>query len=102
MLISVKSDKKLKASYIRDLIGTMENNKADMAGLISYAEPTKEMLFEASKAGYFKLNNGLFADFKFPRVQILTAEQILKGEKFALPYERLYREKITQDTFFKS
>lgn len=102
MLISVKSDKKLKASYIRDLIGTMENNKADMAGLISYAEPTKEMLFEASKAGYFKLNNGLFADFEFPRVQILTAEQILKGEKFALPYERLYREKITQDTFFKS
>lgn len=92
MILSVKSNKKLQASFVRDLIGTMENNKADMAGLISYAPPTKDMLNEAKKSGFFKLRDGLFADVEYPRVQILTAEEILNGKTFTLPYTRLLKK----------
>ena len=71
MIISVKSSKTVSVSMIRDLIGTMENNKADMAGFICYAKPTQDMLNEARKAGYFKLQYNLF-DTEYPKVQILT------------------------------
>lgn len=92
MILSVKSNKKLQASFIRDLIGTMENNKADMAGLISYAPPTPDMLMEIRKAGYFKLKYGLDFESEYPRVQILTAEEILNGKTFNLPYTRLLKK----------
>ncbi len=89
MILSVKSDKKLQASYIRDLIGTMENNKAEMAGLISFAKPTDQMLAEARKAGYYSLDAGLFGELKYPKVQILTAEEILNGKTFDMPHQQM-------------
>ena len=92
MILSVKSNKKLQASFIRDLIGTMENNNADMAGLISYAPPSQDMLNEAKKSGTFKMKDGLFANVEYPKVQILTAEEILNGKKFNLPYSRLIKK----------
>lgn len=92
MILSVKSNKKLQASFVRDLIGTMENNKAEMAGLISYAPPTPDMLMEIRKAGYFKLKYGLDFENEYPRVQILTAEEILNGKTFTLPYTRLLKK----------
>lgn len=92
MILSVKSNKKLQASFVRDLIGTMENNKAEMAGLISYAPPTPDMLKEIRKAGYFKLKYGLDFESEYPRVQILTAEEILNGKTFNLPYSHLLKK----------
>ncbi|MGL4562015.1 MAG: hypothetical protein ACRCV0_07005 [Brevinema sp.] len=89
MILSVKSDKKLQAPYIRDLIGTMENNKAEMAGLISYAKPTDQMLAEARKSGYYSINTGLFGDIKYPKVQILTVEEILNGKTFDMPHQQM-------------
>lgn len=70
----------------------MENNKAEMAGLISYAPPTPDMLMEIRKAGYFKLKYGLDFENEYPRVQILTAEEILNGKTFTLPYTRLLKK----------
>ncbi len=92
MILSVKSNKKLQASFIRDLIGTMNNNDAEMAGLISYAKPTQEMINECKNAGRFKMKDGLFADYEFDRVQILTAEDILNGKRFDLPYTRILKK----------
>ena len=92
MILSVKSNKKLQASFIRDLIGTMNNNDAEMAGLISYAKPTQEMINECKNAGRFKMKDGLFADYEFDRVQILTAEDILNGRRFDLPYTRILKK----------
>lgn len=92
MILSVKSNKKLQASFIRDLIGTMNNNDAEMAGLISYANPTQEMINECKNAGRFKMKDGLFADYEFDRVQILTAEDILNGRRFDLPYTRILKK----------
>lgn len=82
MILSVKSYKKLQASYIRDLVGTMENNKAEMAGLICYAKSTNQMLTEARKAGHYSLYAGSFGKLGYPRVQILMAEEILNGKTF--------------------
>ena len=92
MILSVKSNKKLQASFIRDLIGTMNNNDAEMAGLISYANPTQDMINECKNAGRFKMKDGLFADYEFDRVQILTAEDILNGRRFDLPYTRILKK----------
>ena len=92
MILSVKSNKSVTVSMIRDLIGTMENNKADMAGFICYAKPTKDMLNEAKKAGYFKLKYGLFEDVEYPKVQILTIEDILNNKEFKLPFTKLEKK----------
>ena len=41
MIISVKSDKKITMSYVRDLVGTLSNDStAEMAGLLCIYEPT--------------------------------------------------------------
>lgn len=66
--------------------GGYKNNKAEMAGLISYARPTDEMLAEAQRAGMYQLDAGnLFGVMEYPRIQILTAEEILEGKKFNIP-----------------
>ncbi|WPC23061.1 DNA methyltransferase [Brachyspira hyodysenteriae] len=91
MILSVKSNKSVTVSMIRDLIGTMENNKADMAGFICYADPTQDMLNEARKAGYFKLQYNMF-NTEYKKVQILTVEEILNGKDFELPFTRLLKK----------
>jgi site-specific DNA-methyltransferase (adenine-specific) len=81
MIISVKSDKDLKISYIRDLIGTLSNDKtANMAGLICIDEPTFGMKSEALKAGFYEIDIG-FGMQKFPKVQILTIKDIIENNK---------------------
>lgn len=92
MILSVKSDKKLQKSYIRDLVGTLANNKAEMAGLICLDKPTDGMLDEARKAGYYSLDAGLFGKLEYPRVQILTAEEILNGKTFDIPPTQLTKK----------
>uniref|UniRef100_UPI0026335861 DNA methyltransferase n=1 Tax=Brachyspira sp. TaxID=1977261 RepID=UPI0026335861 len=91
MIISVKSSKTVTVSMIRDLIGTMENNKADMAGFICYAKPTQDMFNEARRAGYFKLQYNIF-NTEYPKVQILTIEEILNNKDFELPFTRLFKK----------
>ena len=48
---------------------------------ITLEDPTNEMIKEAVTAGYFK--SGWQQDFL--KVQILTIEQLLKGEKIKMP-----------------
>ena len=88
MVISVKSDKKLQAQYIRDLVGTMNNQGAEMAGLISYAEPTEGMKLEAAQAGNIEIDMGAWGKQGYQRVQILTAQELLNGKKFETPPTR--------------
>ncbi len=85
MILSVKSDKKMSISYIRDLIGTMHNKEADAAGLICYDTPTQGMYATARESGMFKIEFTLNYVIEMPRVQILTVNDIMEGRTFNLP-----------------
>lgn len=83
MIISVKGGK-LKAHDVRDLIGTVEKEKATMGGLISFDAPSKDMLQAASKLGRYKDTLGN----QYDRIQFLTISAILKDKKeFSIPYQ---------------
>jgi site-specific DNA-methyltransferase (adenine-specific) len=79
VMLSVKSGK-VSASVIRDLRGVIEREGAAGGILLTLEEPTKPMLEEARQAGQFK---GEFATFD--RLQIVTVQQILDGERMHLP-----------------
>jgi len=79
VMLSVKSGK-VGASVIRDLRGVVEREGAAGGILLTLDEPTKPMLEEARQAGQFK---GDFATFE--RLQIVTVQQILDGERMRLP-----------------
>ena len=55
MVLSVKSGKAVNPAMVRDLKGVMEREKSKMAGLILLSEPTKGMIKEASRSGYYEL-----------------------------------------------
>ena len=77
IIVSVKGGENLNLSMVRDLIGTLQNNKADLGFLITLAQPTKPMLTEATKAGFYRAGNGR----DYPRLQIFTIEDLLTQRK---------------------
>ena len=77
IIVSVKGGDNVSVSMVRDLIGTMSTNKADLGFFVTLAEPTKAMITEATKAGFYRAANGK----DYPRVQIFTIEDLLSGVK---------------------
>jgi DNA modification methylase len=73
-IISVKGGENVGVSMIRDLAHVVKREKAQMGLFITLAEPTKPMLTEAVKEGFYETVFG-----KFPRLQIATIDQLLKG-----------------------
>ena len=83
MLLSVKGGK-FKASDIRDLIGVVLNNKAQMGGLISFDEPIKDMKEEINRAGYYKTSENV--QTKILKIQYFILNDILnKNKLFEIP-----------------
>ena len=83
VLVQVKSGH-VNAGTIRDLIGTLNNEHAEIGVLITLDPPTRDMITAASTAGYYKSE---FWQKSFPRLQILTIEQILAGAVVQMPPE---------------
>ena len=80
MIISVKGGQ-LKAPDVRDLIGTVEKEKAIFGGLISFNEPSKDMIQAAVKMGYYT-DRGT----KYDRIQFLSIREMLEDKKlFQIP-----------------
>src|SRR6202034_1067766 len=77
IILSVKAGK-LHAPYVRDLRGVIEREDAQSGVPISMEPPTKPMLKEAAEAGFYK-PPGL--QDKYPRIQILTIEDLLAGKQ---------------------
>jgi site-specific DNA-methyltransferase (adenine-specific) len=67
---------------IRDLIGTIRNNKADIGIFLTLTKPTKPMIVEALNAGYYESEH--FPNKEFPRIQILTIEGLMNGTERAV------------------
>jgi site-specific DNA-methyltransferase (adenine-specific) len=80
-IVSVKGGENVSAAMIRDLKGTMEREKAPMGVFITLVEPTREMTKEAASAGFYE-TGGL----KYPRIQIVTIQELLAGEKIDRPF----------------
>ncbi len=71
-LISVKGGANVGVAMIRDLVGTMDREKAPMGLFLTLAPPTKPMVAEAAAAGFWDTDWG-----QIPRLQIVTVEQLL-------------------------
>lgn len=79
IVLSVKSGK-LHASYVRDLRGVTEREKAEIGILLAVDEPTRAMRTEAASAGFYKSPWG-----SHPRLQIMTVAELLAGMKPDIP-----------------
>jgi len=81
ILVQVKSGK-VKSGDIRDLRGTVEREEAAMGVFITLEEPSRDMWTEAVSAGYYH-SPGWGQDY--PRIQILTVEELLHGAEIKMP-----------------
>jgi len=82
ILVSVKGGMNVSVAMIRDLIGTIRNNKADIGIFLTLAKPTKPMIVEALNAGFYE--SELFPNKEFPRIQILSIEGLMNGTERAV------------------
>jgi len=81
VLVQVKSGH-VNRGNIGELRGTVEREKAAMGVFITLEEPTKPMREEAVSAGYYH-SPGWGQDY--PRIQILTIEELLHGAEVKMP-----------------
>lgn len=96
LIVSVKGGKNVNVAMLRDLRGVIEREKAEIGVLISLFPPTKPMIEEALSAGFYKLS-GTFGERKFPKLQILTIDDLLNDK---LPdYPQSYHSKSQLDNF---
>jgi len=75
IIVSVKGGSNVSVPMIRDLGHVVDREKAAMGLFVTLTKPTRPMLQEAVKAGYYQSPVG--ADF--PKIQILTVEGLLDG-----------------------
>jgi len=79
IMISVKGGG-LSPVNVRELRGVMSREGAAMGVLLTLQNPTQAMLVEAAKAGFYESPWG-----QHPRIQIITAEQVLDGRGIDYP-----------------
>ncbi len=80
-VVSVKGGGNVGVGQIRDLRGTIERLGEPMGVFVTLTPPTAPMTKEAASAGIYDTGT-----HRVPRIQILTAEQLLGGEKPRLPF----------------
>jgi site-specific DNA-methyltransferase (adenine-specific) len=95
LIVQVKSGH-VGVGDIRDLIGTMTREKAAIAAFVTLEPPTGPMLKEAAGAGFYQ--SAWMASRQFPRLQILTVEEVLAGKKIEFPpfSEPVYKQAVRQ------
>lgn len=98
VLISVKGGKQLNPSMVRDLGGTVATQKAEMGVLITNGPPTPGMIDEANHAGLYQHPNYPQA---FPRIQIITVDELLGGKRpqmppTVLPYIQAQKKQLSE------
>jgi DNA modification methylase len=83
IIFSVKAGS-VSVPQVRDLEGVLDHEKAQIGVFICFEEPTRPMLRQAAEAGLYKSSDGT----TYPKLQILTVEQILKGKQPEYPLHR--------------
>jgi site-specific DNA-methyltransferase (adenine-specific) len=90
-IVSVKGGENVNSAMIRDLKGTMDREKASLGLFLTLKEPSREMIKEAAAADFYETGG-----IKVPRIQILTAAEILEGKRPQVPFG--YTEGFKQAT----
>lgn len=84
LVIEVKGGKNVNISVVRDLRGVLEREGAEMAGLIIMGDLGDRKMAnfhsEMAQAGDLKIGG-----VHYPRMQMLTVEEILQGKRFKTP-----------------
>jgi site-specific DNA-methyltransferase (adenine-specific) len=80
-VISVKGGESVNPGMIRDLRGTVERDNAVLGLFLSLGPPTREMVKEAAASGFYETGGQ-----RIPRLQILTAGDLLQGKKPQTPF----------------
>jgi DNA modification methylase len=81
LIVSVKAGK-VQVSHVRDLVGVLQREGAEIGALISLNEPTGPMKKEAASAGMYK---SPLTGTTHPRVQLITVAELLDGRTLDLP-----------------
>jgi SAM-dependent methyltransferase len=81
-IVSVKGGENVGVGMIRDLIATVEREKAKMGLLITLTEATSAMRKEAVSSGYYRTD----AQGDFAKIQIITIEELLNGKQPQTPW----------------
>ena len=79
-IVQVKSGE-VSVSQIRDLAGVIDREKAEIGIFITLEKPTRPMIKEAVSKGFY--NSPLGKDY--PKMQILTIDELLSGKKPDIP-----------------
>ena len=79
LIFSVKAGH-VTVSHIRDLVGVISREKAQIGAFLSLEPPTSPMRREAAAAGFYESPWG-----KHPRIQLLTIEDLLGGKRIDYP-----------------
>lgn len=72
IIVSVKGGEHVNVTMVKDLIATVEREKAAIGIFVTLTKPTQPMITEAISAGFYK---SPFGDFQ--KIQILTIEDLL-------------------------
>jgi site-specific DNA-methyltransferase (adenine-specific) len=83
IVVQVKGGTHIGAQIVRDLLGTVQATKSAMGILITLYEPTEQMKQAAMEAEYYESPTW---GHKYPRIQMLTIPELLKGAKPILPH----------------
>ena len=92
IIFSVKGGQNMSVSEVRDLIGVLQREQAEIGAYISFSEPTGPMKREAAEAGFYSSSDGS----KYPRLQLLTIRGLLDGT------QHLQRPLHVRDITFKA
>ena len=82
IVVQVKSGH-VTRNQIAALKGDMEREKAEIGLFITLQNPTGPMEAEATSAGFYTPEH--FPDSHYPRIQILTIEELLNGKRAEYP-----------------
>ena len=83
IVVQVKGGKHVGPQYVRALLGTVETSKSAMGILLTLVEPTEQMRKTAMESEYYESPTW---GHKYPKIQIITIPELLKGVKPILPH----------------
>jgi hypothetical protein len=75
VIVSVKGGENITLTMLKDLIATVQGEKAQIGMFVTLTPPTKPMVKEAARAGFYDSPLGV----SYPKIQILTVEGLLNG-----------------------
>ena len=80
-IVSVKGGAHVSDTMVKDLITTVEHEGAKMGLFLTLAPSTAPMRSRAAAAGFYETEYK-----KYPRIQILTIEELLAGKRPEMPW----------------